>query len=92
MDLFNLAKSGARTVPVDQPDGAAAGRGGRGGPPPTNNLQVLALRGVLKLMLAPSQRPVAESGRMLGESMRLASQTAEKINILSMLPYFPSKE
>jgi hypothetical protein len=28
---------------------------------------------------------------MLGESMRLASQSAEKINILSMLPYFPSK-
>ena len=29
---------------------------------------------------------------MLAESMRLASQTAEKINILSMLPYFPSRE
>jgi HEAT repeat protein len=100
MDLFNLAKGGPRTVPVDQPDPllagpgvAGAGRGGRGGgAPPTNNMQVLALRGVLKLLLAPSQRPVSESGRMLGESMRLASQTAEKINILSMLPYFPSKE
>jgi hypothetical protein len=95
MDLFNLAKGGPRTVPMDQPDPLAAvgGRGGgRGGAPPTNNMQVLALRGVLKLMLAPSQRPVSESGRMLGESMRLASQTAEKINILSMLPYFPSKE
>jgi hypothetical protein len=55
-------------------------------------LQVLALRGVLKLMLAPSQRPASGSGAMLAESMRLASQTAEKINILSMLPYFPSRE
>jgi HEAT repeat protein len=97
MDLFNLAKGGPRTVPMDQPD-PAAGRGGpagggRGlGAPPTNNLQVLALRGVLKLMLAPSQRPASGSGAMLAESMRLASQTAEKINILSMLPYFPSRE
>ena len=94
MDLLNLAKGGPRTVPIDQPDplvaGAVAGRGG--GAPPTNSMQVLALRGVLKLMLAPAQRPVSESGRMLGESMRLASQTAEKISILSMLPYFPSKE
>ncbi len=100
MDLFNLAKGGARIVPVDRPDAAAAapggagrgGGGGRGLAPPTNNLQVLALRGVLKLLLAPSKRSVSESGTMLGESMRLASQPAEKINILSMLPYFPSKE
>ena len=98
-DLFNLAKGGPRIVPVDQVDqvlpAPAAGRGGgagRGAPPPTNNMQVLALRGVLKLLLAPSPRSVSETGRMLGESMRLASQTAEKINILSMLPYFPSKE
>src|SRR5664279_4871734 len=72
----------------------AAGRGGGAGrgAPPTNSLQVLALRGVLKLLLAPSPRPISETGRMLGESMRLAGQTAEKISILSMLPYFPSKE
>ena len=107
MDLFNLAKGGPRIIPIDQPDPAATGPGGpgRGGPaaagpgggrgaaaPATNNLQVLALRGVLKLLLVPSQRSVSESGSLLAESMHLASQPAEKINILAMLPYFPSKE
>jgi len=96
MDLFNLAKGAPRTVPIDQPDTAAGGPGrggGRGlGAPPTNNLQVLALRGVLKLLLAPPQRSASESGSMLAQSMHFASQTPEKINILSLLPYFPSKE
>jgi HEAT repeat protein len=106
MDLFNLAKGGPRIIPTDQPEPAVTGPGGPGrgpaaaGPgggrgaaaPATNNLQVLALRGVLKLLLVPSQRSVSESGSMLAESMHLAGQPAEKINILAMLPYFPSKE
>jgi HEAT repeat protein len=59
---------------------------------PNNNLQILALRGVLKLIVLRSQRSASESAQLLGTAMRLASQTAEKRAILSLLPSFPSKE
>ncbi len=69
------------------------GGGGRGyGSQPTNNLQVLALRGVLKLILLQPQRPAGESGRLLAAAMSLASQNAEKFAILSLLPAFPCPE
>jgi HEAT repeat protein len=107
MDLLNLAKSVSQSLQaageaIDSqsvlPPGYAAtngagrgGRGGRGGPP-TNNLQVLALRGFLRLMVLQSQRTPSESGRLLGEAMAVATQTNEKLSILSLLPAFPSKE
>jgi HEAT repeat protein len=68
------------------------GGGGRGLAPPTNNIQVLALRGVLRLMLLQSERTPADSGRLLAEVMRLATLVPEKRNVLSLLAYFPSKE
>ena len=82
----------------------AAGRGGRGGRgggggggggsggPPTNNIQVLALRGCLRLMVLQSQRTPSESGKLLAESIAIATQNTEKLNILSLLASFPSKE
>jgi HEAT repeat protein/type 1 glutamine amidotransferase/sugar phosphate isomerase/epimerase len=63
-----------------------------GPPPPAANLQVLAVRGVLKLMVLDSRRPASENGRLLAEIMALASQTPEKLTVLSLLPYFPCKE
>jgi len=71
--------------------GRGGGGGGRGGPP-TNNIQVLALRGCLRLMVLQSQRTPSESGRLLSEAMAVATQNNEKLNILSLLPSFPSKE
>ena len=60
--------------------------------PPTNNLQILALRGVLRLSVLESKRTPAESGRLLEEVMGLATQVPEKRSVLSQLTYFPSKE
>jgi type 1 glutamine amidotransferase/HEAT repeat protein len=107
MDLLNLAKSVSRSLQaageaIDSqaglppgyvsPNGAGRGaRGGRGGPP-TSNIQVLALRGCLRLMVLQSQRTPSESGQLLSEAMAVATQTSEKLSILSLLPSFPSKE
>lgn len=93
-DLLNLAKTAPRPAaePVPAPGGPGAGRGGRGMPPPTNNIQILALRGVLRLTVLESKRSPAESGRLLGEVMSLASQLPEKRSVLSQLAYFPSQE
>ena len=54
--------------------------------------QILALRGYLKLMVIPSQRPNPESARLLGEAMQLAKEPAEKQTVLSLLPTYPCKE
>jgi len=105
MDLLNFAKTVSRNLEARGPEAepqtgptgagrggaAGAGRGGRGAPP-TNNLQVLALRGVLRLILLQPQRPASQSGKLLAEAMGLASQTPEKYAILSLLPSFPSPE
>jgi hypothetical protein len=91
-DLLKLAKGAARSVPgAPEPAGGAEGRM-RGAPPPTNNLQILALRGVLKLILLPSKRSASENGLLLSEAMRLATQAPEKRTVLSLLPSFPSQE
>ena len=103
MDLLNFAKTLPRDLEARGPEAAEprtnlarAGRGGQGGggrgAPPANNLQVLALRGVLRLVLLQPRRPASESGRLLAEAMGLASQNAEKLTILSLLPSFPSQE
>jgi HEAT repeat protein len=55
-------------------------------------LQILALRGYLRLVALPSPRPPTESARLLGEAMSLARQAAEKRTILSMLANFACKE
>jgi HEAT repeat protein len=60
--------------------------------PAGSNLQILALRGVLRLIVLPSERSAAASAQLLSEAMQLASQTAEKRAVLSLLPSFPSKE
>jgi HEAT repeat protein len=56
------------------------------------NLQILALRGVLGLITLPSKRSVSENGVLLRDAMQLARQTQEKRAILSLLPTFPCKE
>jgi HEAT repeat protein len=68
------------------------GGGGRGFAAPTNNVRVLALRGVLRLMVLQSQRTASESGKLLSEVMSLSTLLPEKRSVLSLLPYFPSKE
>ena len=72
--------------------GAGGGGGGRGAAPPTNNMQILALRGVLRLAVLQSDRTPAQSGRLLADAMSLATQVAEKRNVLGLLSYFPSTE
>jgi len=102
-DLLSYAQTVPRTL--EARDAAAAeqeagrggaGRGGQGGGgrgmQSTNNLQVLALRGVLRLVVLQPQRPVSESGRLLAQAMGLASQNPEKFAILSLLQAFPSQE
>jgi HEAT repeat protein len=74
------------------PGSGFGGGGGRGMAPPTNNLQVLALRGVLRLMVLQSQRTPAENGQMLADVMSLSTQIAEKRAVLGLLPSFPSQE
>jgi HEAT repeat protein len=74
-------------TPAPLPDLLAAARNDAN---PT--LQVLALRGYLKLMALPSQRLAVESAKMLGEAMQLARQPAEKRTVLSLLSTFPCKE
>ena len=44
------------------------------------------------MVLLQPRRPASESGRLLAEAMGLASQNAEKLTILSLLPSFPSQE
>jgi hypothetical protein len=56
------------------------------------SLQVLALRGYLKLVALPSQRPDAESAHLLAEAMTLAKQPAEKRQVLALLGNYPCKE
>jgi HEAT repeat protein len=56
------------------------------------SLQVLALRGYLKLIALPSQRPDAESARLLGEAMTLAKLPPEKRQVLAVLTNYPCKE
>jgi len=89
-DLLSLAKGAVGSV-ERAPQPAASG-GGRGELPPTNNLRILALRGVLRLITLPSQRSVSESGLLLRDAMGLASQVPEKRTVLSLLASFPSKE
>jgi HEAT repeat protein len=55
-------------------------------------LQVLALRGYLKLVALPAQRPNPESAKLLDDAMRLARQQAEKRSVLSLLPTYPCPE
>ena len=59
---------------------------------PNQALQVLALRGYLKLVGLPSQRPNPESARLLSDAMGLARQPAEKIALLALLPNYPCAE
>ena len=55
-------------------------------------LQVLALRGYIKLVSIPAGRPDPESVRLLSEAMRLAARPEEKRAILAILPGFICRE
>jgi HEAT repeat protein len=54
--------------------------------------QILALRGFIKVISAPSDRPPAESVAHLKEAWRLARQPAEKRAVLALLPLYPTTE
>jgi HEAT repeat protein len=55
-------------------------------------LQILSLRGYLKLLALPSQRSHAESARLLGEAIQLAKEPAEKRSALAQLTAYPCEE
>lgn len=55
-------------------------------------LKVLALRGYIKQVSLPSERPVSESARLLSEALQLAKEPAEKKSILSIAPSYPCPE
>ena len=55
-------------------------------------LQVIALRGYIKLVSIPAGRPAADSAGMLREAMRLATRPEEKRSILALLPGLPCQE
>jgi HEAT repeat protein/type 1 glutamine amidotransferase len=73
--------------PAPLPDLLAAAKSGA-----SPALQVLALRGFLKLVALPSPRPHAESAGLLREAMGLAREPAEKRAVLSLLPAYPCPE
>ena len=52
--------------------------------------QILALRGVIRLIGVPSSRSTDETVTLLSETMQLAKQTAEKRAILALLPNYPT--
>jgi HEAT repeat protein len=54
--------------------------------------QILALRGVLKLMEHPTARPRNESVEILAAVMQLAQQPDEKKAVLAQLPGYPTRE
>ncbi len=91
-DLLNVAKTAPAPTGAPPPPRVPGGGGGRGMAPPTNNLQVLALRGVLRLMVLQSDRTPSQSGQLLRDVMSLSTQLPEKRTVLSLLPSFPSKE
>jgi HEAT repeat protein len=51
--------------------------------------QILAVRGLIKLAQAPSDRSPEETVKLLGEVMLLAKQAQEKRSILAVLPNYP---
>jgi HEAT repeat protein len=55
-------------------------------------LQVVALRGYIKLVSLHAGRTAADSARMLIEAMRLATRPEEKRSVLALLPGFPCQE
>jgi hypothetical protein len=54
--------------------------------------QVLALRGYIKLVALPSERPPAETAKLLGNALELATQPEEKRAVLAALQRTPSTE
>ena len=74
-------------TPAPLPDLLAVAKNGS-----TPTLQILALRGYIKLIAAPSNRSMSETVKMLGEAMRLAQQPQERRSVLSLLPGYPNQE
>jgi hypothetical protein len=60
--------------------------------PGGDSQQILALRGFIKLITVPSERPAALSVRMLKGAMSVAKQPEEKKSILGALPQFACEE
>ncbi|MBI4873560.1 MAG: HEAT repeat domain-containing protein, partial [Acidobacteria bacterium] len=54
--------------------------------------RILALRGFVRLIAAPSERSVSETVDLLAQAMRLASQPEEKRAILSSLSNYATRE
>ena len=54
--------------------------------------RVLALRGFIKLIPAPSNRSMSDTAGLLAEAMRLAAQPEEKRAVLALLPDYPTQE
>jgi hypothetical protein len=53
--------------------------------------QVLALRGYIKLISAPSGRTIPQTVDLIVLAMSLAKQQEEKRSLLALLPFYPTK-
>ena len=62
------------------------------GQPGNPALQILALRGYIKLVSQPGARAASETAKMLEKALRIARQPEEKRAILAALQKAPSKE
>jgi HEAT repeat protein len=60
--------------------------------PGGDSQQILALRGFIKLVTLPSERPVVLSVRLLKEAMVIAKQPEEKKAVLGALPQYACDE
>jgi len=59
---------------------------------PSPALQILALRGYIRLVALPADRPLAETANMLARALQLATQAEEKRAVLAALQRTPSAE
>jgi len=62
------------------------------GQPGSSALQILALRGYIKLVSQPGDRAPSETAKMLERALRIARQPEEKRAILAALQKAPSEE
>ncbi len=54
--------------------------------------QVLALRGYIKLISAPSKRTIPETVELIATAMEIAKQPEEARSLLALLPFYPTKK
>jgi HEAT repeat protein len=88
-DLVRAAILGLTEWPDDQPLKGLLAFAGKAS---DQAHQILAVRGVLKLLALPSMRPAGETVGLLAKTMDLSRQPQEKKTVLALLAQYPTKE